>query len=104
MEDPEDPERLDAPEPPPADVSAGLDVGREAMSQRLATQIEPDVEAPLPWRSIVKKTVMVVVDGWHDWSVGNRADRSIRLRALATVPRARAAVEPLRMRHRGYQS
>ena len=35
----------------------------DAMSQRLATQIEHDVESPLPWRSIAKKTVMVVVAG-----------------------------------------
>ena len=33
------------------------------MSQRLATRIEHDVESPLPWRSIAKKTVMVVVAG-----------------------------------------
>jgi hypothetical protein len=33
------------------------------MSRRLATRIESDVEAPLPWRSIAKKTVMVVVAG-----------------------------------------
>ncbi len=33
------------------------------MSQRLATRIEQDVESPLPWRSIAKKTVMVVVAG-----------------------------------------
>jgi hypothetical protein len=37
--------------------------GRDAMSQRLATRIEQDVESPLPWRSIAKKTVMVVVAG-----------------------------------------
>jgi uncharacterized protein (TIRG00374 family) len=35
----------------------------DAMSQRLATRIEQDVESPLPWRSIVKKTVLVVVAG-----------------------------------------
>jgi hypothetical protein len=33
------------------------------MSRRLATRIEQDVESPLPWRSIAKKTVMVVVAG-----------------------------------------
>ena len=32
-------------------------------SQRLATRIEQDVASPLPWRSIAKKTVMVVVAG-----------------------------------------
>jgi uncharacterized membrane protein YbhN (UPF0104 family) len=37
--------------------------GHDAMSHRLATRIETDVEAPLPWRSIAKKTVMVVVAG-----------------------------------------
>ncbi len=37
--------------------------GRDAMSQRLATRIEQDVESPLPWRSIAKKTVMAVVAG-----------------------------------------
>jgi len=35
----------------------------DAMSQRLAARIEQDVESPLPWRSIAKKTVMVVVAG-----------------------------------------
>ncbi len=33
------------------------------MSQRLATRIEQDVASPLPWRSIAKKSVMVVVGG-----------------------------------------
>jgi hypothetical protein len=35
----------------------------EAMSQRFAEQLAHDVESPLPWRSIAKKTVMVVVAG-----------------------------------------
>jgi uncharacterized protein (TIRG00374 family) len=35
----------------------------DALSQRLATRLEQDVAAPLPWRSIAKKTVMVVVGG-----------------------------------------
>ena len=35
----------------------------DALSQRLATRIEQDVESPLPWRSIVKKSVLVVVAG-----------------------------------------
>jgi uncharacterized protein (TIRG00374 family) len=35
----------------------------DSPSQRLATRIERDVESPLPWRSIAKKTVMVVVAG-----------------------------------------
>ncbi len=34
--------------------------GSDAMSQRLAIRIEQDVESPLPWRSIAKKTVVVV--------------------------------------------
>ena len=33
------------------------------MSERLATRIERDVASPLPWRSVVKKSVMVVVAG-----------------------------------------
>jgi uncharacterized protein (TIRG00374 family) len=33
------------------------------MSQRLATRIEKDVESPLPWRSIAKKSVLVLVGG-----------------------------------------
>lgn len=35
----------------------------DAPSQRLATRIEKDVETPLPWRSIAKKSVLVVVAG-----------------------------------------
>jgi uncharacterized protein (TIRG00374 family) len=35
----------------------------DAMSERLATRIERDVASPLPWRSIVKKSVLVVVAG-----------------------------------------
>ncbi len=35
----------------------------DAMSERLATRIEQDVASPLPWRSVVKKTVVVVVAG-----------------------------------------
>jgi len=41
-------------------VGAG---GSDAMSQRFATRLEQDVAAPLPWRSIVKKSVLVVVAG-----------------------------------------
>jgi uncharacterized protein (TIRG00374 family) len=33
------------------------------MSLRLATEIEHDVESPLPWRSVAKKSAMVVVAG-----------------------------------------
>ena len=32
-------------------------------SERMATRIEQDVESPLPWRSIAKRTVAVVVAG-----------------------------------------
>ena len=35
----------------------------DAMSQRFATRIEEDVASPLSWRSIAKKSVMVVVGG-----------------------------------------
>ena len=45
-----------------ADAEVGK-AGSDAMSRRLATQLERDVESPLPWRSIAKKTVMVVVAG-----------------------------------------
>ncbi len=43
-----------------ADVSA---TSEAAMSRRLAEQIERDVESPLPWRAIAKRTVMVLVTG-----------------------------------------
>jgi hypothetical protein len=33
------------------------------MSQRLATRLEADVASPLPWRSIAKKSVLVLVAG-----------------------------------------
>jgi len=45
-----------------ADAEVGK-AGSDAMSRRLATQLERDIESPLPWRSIAKKTVMVVVAG-----------------------------------------
>ena len=45
-----------------ADADVGS-AGSDAMSRRLATQLERDVESPLPWRSIAKRTVMVVVAG-----------------------------------------
>jgi uncharacterized protein (TIRG00374 family) len=38
-------------------------VGNDALSQRLAERIEKDVESPVPWRSVVKGTVAVVVMG-----------------------------------------
>ena len=40
-----------------------VDGDGEAISKRFATQIEQDVEHPLPWGSIVKKTILVVVAG-----------------------------------------
>jgi uncharacterized protein (TIRG00374 family) len=43
----------------PAEAHAGSD----AMSQRLATRIEQDVEAPLGWWSIAKKVIIAVVAG-----------------------------------------
>jgi uncharacterized protein (TIRG00374 family) len=52
---------VDAPADAPSAPATGA--GSDAMSQRLATEIEHDVESPLPWRSIAKKTVMVVVAG-----------------------------------------
>ena len=53
-------------QPPEAPRAAEPEVGgagSDAMSQRLAAQIERDVESPLSWRSIAKKAVMVVVAG-----------------------------------------
>jgi uncharacterized protein (TIRG00374 family) len=45
-------------------VEPGADgAASDAMSQRLASRIEQDVATPLPWRSILKKSVMVVVGG-----------------------------------------
>jgi uncharacterized protein (TIRG00374 family) len=55
----DDPDREAARAP---DAELGK-VGSDAMSRRLAAQIERDIESPLPWRSIAKKTVMVVVAG-----------------------------------------
>ena len=37
--------------------------GSDAMSQRLATRLEQDVASPLPWRSIAKKSILVLVAG-----------------------------------------
>jgi hypothetical protein len=53
QDDPEQ-ESIRAAQPDAAEASS------DAMSQRLAARIEQDVESPLPWRSIAKKTVMVV--------------------------------------------
>ena len=43
--------------------TGGTAAGGDAMSQRLATQIEQDVETPLPWWSIAKKVIIAVVAG-----------------------------------------
>jgi uncharacterized protein (TIRG00374 family) len=37
--------------------------GHDDLSERFASRLEQDVAAPLPWRSIVKKSVMVLVAG-----------------------------------------
>jgi uncharacterized membrane protein YbhN (UPF0104 family) len=55
--DDEEPEAARAAAPEPSRLDS------EAMSQRLATQIERDVESPLSWRTVVSKTVMVVLAG-----------------------------------------
>ena len=43
--------------------SAGAAGGDDALSQKLAARIEKDVESPVPWRSVVKGTIAVVVAG-----------------------------------------
>ena len=55
----QEPEREAAPAPVPEASGACSDV----MSQHLATRIEHDVESPLQWRSILKKTITAVVAG-----------------------------------------
>ncbi len=47
--------------PPPSGQSPAR--GDTDASERLATRIEQDIESPLPWRSILKSTVAVVVAG-----------------------------------------
>jgi len=37
--------------------------GSDALSKRFSDRLEQDVASPLPWRSLVKKTVMVLVAG-----------------------------------------
>ena len=49
--------------PPPKTAGPGATAPAPDASQRMATQIEEDVAAPLPWRSIAKRTVAVVVFG-----------------------------------------
>ena len=53
-----EPEREAAPAQPEASGACS-----DVMSQHLATRIEHDVESPLPWRSILKKTITAVVAG-----------------------------------------
>lgn len=53
----------DGPETPGADDAESAKPGDEAISDRLEKEIEHDVETPLPWRSIAKRTVTVVVAG-----------------------------------------
>ncbi|HEY1651680.1 MAG TPA: YbhN family protein [Acidimicrobiales bacterium] len=49
--------------PPHTAAGPGATAPHPDTSERLASRIEEDVDAPLPWRSIVKKTVAVVVFG-----------------------------------------
>ncbi|HWD55798.1 MAG TPA: YbhN family protein [Acidimicrobiales bacterium] len=49
--------------PPQETAGPGATAPSPDASERMATQIEDDVEAPLPWRSIAKRTVAVVVFG-----------------------------------------
>ena len=66
QEDHEPGDRTASPDRPagsrPAATTAAA-AGSDAMSQRLADRIEQDVESPPPWRSIAKKSVLVVVAG-----------------------------------------
>ncbi len=52
-----------AAEPAPGSAPRSGEDDHGAMSERMATRIEQDVEAPLPWRSIVKKSILVLVAG-----------------------------------------
>jgi uncharacterized protein (TIRG00374 family) len=49
--------------PPPNTARLGSTAPAPNTSERMATQIEEDVNAPLPWRSIAKRTVAVVLFG-----------------------------------------
>ena len=53
----------DGPDRLPPESRPGAASDSEQMSRRLADQIERDVAAPLPWRTIAKRSVMVVVAG-----------------------------------------
>lgn len=53
-------ERSDTANQAGSPAAAGSD---DALSQRLAARIEQDVESPVPWRSVVKGTIAVVVAG-----------------------------------------
>jgi hypothetical protein len=59
---PEDPDNTEA-EPEPSAAATGAPTPAPDASERLATQIEEDVETPLPWRSIAKKTAAALVFG-----------------------------------------
>jgi hypothetical protein len=47
----------------PDTAPEGATPGSDELSQRLATQIEHDVETPLPWWSIAKKVIVALVAG-----------------------------------------
>ena len=56
------PPRPPGPARPAEKPSTGGTAARgDAMSQRLATQIEQDVETPLPWWSIAKKVILSLI-------------------------------------------
>lgn len=50
-------------EEPRTDVPGERGAEAGAMSQRFATRLEQDVASPLPWRSVAKKSVLVVAAG-----------------------------------------
>jgi len=59
-------ERQQVPARPPGPAQkppTGRTEGGDALSQRLATQIEQDIDSPLPWWSIAKKVIIALVAG-----------------------------------------
>jgi len=60
-------ERQQVPARPPGPAqkppTGATDAGGDALSQRLATQIEQDIDSPLPWWSIAKKVIIALVAG-----------------------------------------
>lgn len=68
---PEDPETTEteaesstaATGPPPKATGPGATAPAPDASERMSTRIEEDIHAPLPWRSIAKRTVAVVIFG-----------------------------------------